>query len=173
MHRPIVFFLIVILFCSPGAFALYDAAPDAALAAAQGEWRGTLTYRDYSQPDRLVALPTRLFVALGAPNQLVLSYAFDDGPGKTVFSYEVMTIDLPAKRITWTTGTDKNDTSTLGITSSSEEGAAVRQLVFEQSKEKKIERFTMEVGASKLSLRKDEVAPDGSVTNRNQYTFSR
>ncbi len=173
MHRSIIFLFIAILLWSPAALALYDAPPDAALAAAQGEWRGTLTYRDYSKPDRVVTLPTRLFVALGAPNQLVLSYIFDDGPGKTVFSYEAMTIDLPAKQITWITGTDKKDTSTLDITSSTQEGTAVRQLVFEKAKEKKVERFTMQVGASKLTLRKDEVAPDGSVTNRNQFTFSR
>lgn len=173
MHRSIALIAIVTLFCSPAAVALYDAPPDAALAAAQGEWRGTLTYRDYSTPDRLVTLPTRVFVALAAPNQIVLHYAFDDGPGKTVFSYEAMTFDLSAKQIVWTSGSDKKETSTLGLISSTQEGAAVRQLIFEQTAETKIERFTMEVGANKLSLRKDEIAADKSVTNRNQYTFSR
>src|SRR4051812_33385690 len=58
------------------AFALYDAKPDGALAAVQGEWRGALTYPDYSEPKRMVPLPPRLLVALSAPNELVLHYAF-------------------------------------------------------------------------------------------------
>ena len=57
---------------SAPAFALYAPKPDAALAAVQGEWRGTLVYRDYSEPDRMVTLPTQRFVALGAPGTLGL-----------------------------------------------------------------------------------------------------
>ena len=173
MKRPIVFLLALISFCGPSAFALYDAAPDLALSAAQGEWRGTLTYRDYEKPDRIVTLPTRLFVALAAPQQMVLFYAFDDGPAKTVFSYEAMTIKQSAKQLIWTTGADKKETSTLDITSSTPAGKESRRLVFTKTEGAKTDRYTMKVGAHKLSLRKDEVASDGSVTNRNQFTFER
>ena len=88
------------------AFALYDAKPEPTFAAIQGEWRGTLAYRDYNQtsqkaasasanaPEKMVTPNTTLFLALAAPNALTLHYVFDDGPGKTVYSYERMNFDF-------------------------------------------------------------------------------
>jgi len=39
--------LLAAVLCANNAYALYDPPPDAALDAVQGEWQGTLTYRDY------------------------------------------------------------------------------------------------------------------------------
>ncbi|MGH8238576.1 MAG: hypothetical protein ACREXP_16350, partial [Steroidobacteraceae bacterium] len=94
------------------ASALYDPAPDAAFAAVQGAWKGSLTDRDYSKPDRLVTLPTRLFVALGSPNQLVLHFVFDDGPAKTVYSYERMQFDFASNELTWSSVLNQEDPPT-------------------------------------------------------------
>ncbi|MEQ1518987.1 MAG: hypothetical protein ABL931_21115, partial [Usitatibacteraceae bacterium] len=65
---------------SSNAMALYDPKPLEDVSIAQGEWRGTLTYNDYSRPGKLVTLPTRLFAAMASPTELVLQYIFDDGP---------------------------------------------------------------------------------------------
>lgn len=39
--------------------ALYDPKPLADIVLMQGEWKGALTYNDYSAPGKLVTLPTR------------------------------------------------------------------------------------------------------------------
>ncbi len=82
--------------------AQYPPSPDATLAAVQGAWRGTLTYRDDARPDRNVVLATRLHAALVAPTELALHDVFDDGPGKTVHSYERMAFDFAGGTVTWT-----------------------------------------------------------------------
>ena len=81
------------------AAALYDPKPVGDLSLLQGEWRGTLTYNDYSRPGKLVTLPTTLFAALASPSDLTLHYVYDDGPGKTVHSYERMTFQPDAASI--------------------------------------------------------------------------
>lgn len=154
------------------AWALYDPAPDASLAAVQGEWKGSLTYRDYSEPDRMVTLPTRVFVALASPQGLVLHYVFDDGPAKTVYSYERMRFDVAAKRVTWTTGTSKPRASTDRIVSDTSV-SGVRTLVFEHRQAKGVDRFTLSLGARELNLGKDEIDRKGATTFRDKYVFTR
>jgi hypothetical protein len=158
-----------------GAFttlALYDPKPDAALAAVQGEWKGALTYRDYSEPHGLVTLPTRLFVALSAPNELVLNYVFDDGPSKTVFSYEKMNFDFINNLVTWTSGADKKSVSVYNITTNSA-AADTRKLTFERKEGDKIDRLTLELSPHELKLSKNEVNTAGEVTFRDKYDFLR
>ena len=133
---------------------------------------GTLTYRDYSTADRVVTLPTRLFVALTAPNQLVLDYIFDDGPVKTVYSYETMLFDRSAQQVVWTSGAEKKEVFNHRIISDAEE-SGIRKLVFERKKDSKFLRFSMLFSGTTVSLREDEVAADGSTTNRNEYRFQR
>jgi hypothetical protein len=64
-------FVVCAVLAFGSAQALYDDKPAAVLSVAEGAWQGTLTYRDYSHPDRTETLPTVLFVALGAPGTLV------------------------------------------------------------------------------------------------------
>ena len=154
------------------AHALYDDKPDAALYAVQGAWQGTLTYKDYRRPDRSVTLPTTLFIALAAPDELVLHYAFDDGPGKTVYSYERMRFDIPAKRIAWTTGLGDR-TETVGRITSDAQDGAIRRIVFESDEKGEAHRYTLEVGARSLSLQKEELPANGPVVLRNRFTFAR
>jgi hypothetical protein len=165
-------FAILAIFWASSVFALYDPKPDEALAAAQGEWQGLLTYRDYSKPERLVALSTRLFVALSAPNELVLHYVFDDGPSKTVFSYERMTFDFANNQVTWWSGTTEKSVSVHRITSNSAEGD-VRRLTLEKRDGEKIDRHTLELSPRKFRLAKDEVSFVGVSSFRNKYEFSR
>jgi hypothetical protein len=153
------------------AFALYDAKPEQSLAAVQGEWHGSLTYKDYGNPRQVVTLPTRLYVALGAPVELVLHYVFDDGPSKTVHSYERMTFDFPGGKVRWVTG-EVAKVADCAIVSdvTSDPG---RTLVFERSDEGRVKRFTMVLASGSLQLGEEEVGPDGGASFRNRYAFAR
>lgn len=52
--------------------------------ALAGQWRGTLTYRDY-RSDARVMLPTSASIA-GPSGALLIDFVYDDGPGKIVRS---------------------------------------------------------------------------------------
>jgi len=157
------------------AFALYDPKPDDAFAAAQGEWKGSLTYRDYSKADRMVTLPTKLFVALASPNELVMQYIFDDGPNKTVYSYERMKIDLEKNQLTWATGSGEKPASLYRVTANVLASGG-RKISFERNDDKDgkaVQRYSIELGASAFKLEKSEVDAAGVATFRNKYEFSR
>ena len=155
------------------AHALYDPQPDASLALAQGEWVGSLTYRDYQRPDRMVTLPTRLFAALAAPDTLTLHYVFDDGPGKTVFSYESIKIDVAKGALTWTTG-DADRTGTVYRIVSLDRQPALTRLVFDGAgKDAGQVRVTIEVGPMTLTLKKEEIDAAGAASLRNSFAFRR
>jgi hypothetical protein len=154
------------------ALALYDPVPDAQLAAVQGEWTGSLIYRDYSESGRLVTLPTRLFVALSSPTALVFHYVFDDGPGKTVFSYETMSFDVVGRRLTWESGTQEKSVSVYDIISSTTEGGT-QTIVFQQRIKAGVDRYRMELSARALTLAKDEIDSAGTARFRNRFELRR
>ena len=171
MKHRITLALLTVL-CAGSVFALYDPKPDEALSAVQGAWKGSLTYRDYGKPDRLVTLPTRLFVALSAPNELVFHYVFDDGPSKTVFSYEKMNFDFANNQLSWTSGSSEKSLSIFHITSNTSEGGA-RRLTFEGRSGATTDRYTLVLSPRELGLAKDEVSATGAPLFRNKYEFSR
>ncbi len=152
--------------------ALYDPRPNPALALAPGAWRGSLTYRDWSNPDRIVTLPCTLAVALTAPDELALSFVFNDGPGKTVYSYDRMSFDFAGERMVWTSGTTK-PTSTPYRLSSVRSGDDDARLVFERAVDARLDRCTLDVGRRTWSLIKVEVAPSGAEAFRNKYELVR
>jgi hypothetical protein len=170
MRRRAVLFGLAFSAATP-AFALYDPKPDDWLSAVQGAWRGSLTYRDYSEPKRMVTLPTRAFVALAAPASLVLHYVFDDGPSKTVFSYEKMRFDFPGHQVTWVTGQDAR--SSVCIITSDSISDSARSLLFERNEGGVTKRFTMVLSDRAWTLSEDEVTPAGLVSFRNRYEFAR
>ena len=173
MNRRIFSIIIIIAgLCALPTWALNDPPPEAALATVQGEWQGSLTYLDYSHTNRLVTLPARLFVALSAPNELVLHYVFTDGPTKTVFSYERMEFNFPKRELTWAAGLSDKSKHVYRITASREDGAT-RKLVFERKEGKTIDRFEMELDPRAFRLKKDEVDAAGAVTPRNKFEFTR
>lgn len=166
-------FIAVLCLGSGSALALYDGAPDPGLAGVQGEWIGTLTYRDYSQPDRLVTLPTRLFIALGAPNQLVLHFAYDDGPAKTVYSYERMQFDFSAKELRWSSIAEKDSPTECRISEQAQEKPAGWRLSCQDSDNGKVERYKLVLTPEHIAISKEEIDASGKSLLRNQYTFSR
>lgn len=155
------------------AHALYDPKPAGPLALLQGEWRGELTYDDCSNPGKLVTLPTRVFVALASPAAVTLNYEFDDGPTRTVYSYEQMTFDFPGNGVAWVAGVEKREASTYRIVSSVVDGTRWR-IVFESvadGAEKAV--YTLETSDEAPSLKKKEVDRAGAKTFRNEYKLRR
>ena len=173
--RRAIAILVAACVCS-SAHALYDPKPDPALAATQGAWTGSLRYRDYQHPDRMVTLPTRLFVALSAPDALVLHYVFDDGPGKTVYSYENMRFDFAKGELAWVSGDEDRSETTYRIVSS-ERTPGVARIVFEGPGKGDAAggrvRYTIELGAERMTQKKEEVDAAGVVVVRNTFTFER
>ena len=166
--------LIALLCLGPGpAGALYNPAPDSALAAVQGEWRGTLTYRDYSQPDRLVTLPTRLFVALGSPSELVLHFVYDDGPSKTVYSYERMRFDFSSNELTWSSLGEEDSPTRCHIGEQAQEKPVGRRMTCEHASEGKVQRYKVVLTPGRLAISKEEVDASGTSLLRNRYELSR
>ncbi len=156
----------------PRADAQYDPAPLLDIAGAQGAWQGTLTYDDYSEPGKLVTLPTKLFVAMSAPTELVLNYVFDDGPGKTVYSYERMRFDMSDNEVTWSSGIAKSAKTKARIVSNTLEDGA-RRMVFESGPKAGFERYTLELSDTSMTLVKEEIEGAGSPQFRNRYEFRR
>jgi len=155
------------------AHALYDPKPAGPLARLQGEWRGELTYDDYSNPGKLVRLPTRVFVALAAPAVVTLHHEFDDGPTKTVYSYEQMTFDFAGNRVDWVSGVEKREASSYRIVSSAVDGARWR-IVFESVEDGSATAvYTLETSDDVLSLKKEEVDRAAAKTFRNEYKLHR
>jgi hypothetical protein len=171
MTRRTALAALIAILATP-VMALYDPAPEQALSAAQGEWRGSLTYRDYGQPDRLVTLPAKLFIALGAPNELVLQYMYDDGPAKAVYSYERMSIDLNRNELLWIAGVAERSSHLHRITANTQDGGN-RKLAFERNEGTEVYRFTMELGPLHFKIEKSEVDAGGFATFRNRQEFTR
>lgn len=166
------FLLACALLLSAPVHALYDPAPDPMLVQMQGEWQGTLTYSDYSEAGKMVTLPTRVYIAPASPDSLTLHYVFDDGPGKTVYSYENMRFDLAGNEVTWRSGASETPQTVSRIVSNVQDGN-VRRVVFERKDGEDTLRYALEAGASLLVLQKDEVGTDGVEKFRNRYELKR
>lgn len=158
--------------CASPAWALYDARPNPLLALVPGAWSGSLTYRDWRNPDKLVTLPCKLSAALLAPEELALFYVFDDGPGKVVHSYERMGFDFKAGTLTWLSGASQPSTTRCVVTSTSS-GSEESRIQFERSVDDRTDKYVMAVSRTALSLGKTEFSASGAQTFRNNYQFRR
>jgi hypothetical protein len=154
------------------AFAMYDPKPNSALALAPGHWTGTLTYRDWSNPDKMVTLPCKMAVALTRPDELALYFVFNDGPGKTVYSYDRMSFDFDAQGLVWSSGTAKPSSTSYKLTSVRSDADATR-LDFERTVEGRVDRYALAITKRSWSLSKVEVAASGLETFRNRYDLVR
>ena len=163
--------LIAFTFATP-ALALYDGKPAAELREAPGAWRGTLKYNDYSQPGKMVTLKTAAFISMIAPNELAVFYVFDDGPGKTVYSYEQARFDFANGEVRWTSGSEKKEVTVSHI-DSNEEIDGGRRIVFDAPSKGHRDQQTLMITATAFILRKDEIDPLGHSTLRDEYRFQR
>jgi hypothetical protein len=154
------------------SLALYDPKPNALLVPAIGSWRGTLVYVDYQNPDKAVTLQTRLTVTLAGPDELSLYYVFDDGPGKTVYSYERMSFDSSKDELTWTSGFAKPSTSKYKISLASATDDSTR-VDFDRPVDSGIDKYTFEVNARSWRMTKREVRPGKQELQRSKYEYTK
>jgi hypothetical protein len=169
--RQLILSAVLFLLIAP-AFALYDSKPLPEVAALQGQWQGTLTYNDYSSPGKLVTLKTALFAALSKPNEIAWHLVFDDGPNKTIYSYERMQFDFSAATVIWTSGADKPSSETLIITEVKHEGH-VSTIQFETCENNETSRYSLISSTTSLQFTKYEIDINGQQVMRNQYQFER
>ena len=170
--RSIMVIALLALWFSLPAYALYDGKPASELRDAPGTWHGTLTYNDYSEPGKLVTLQTTAFVSMIGPNELAVFYVFDDGPGKTVYSYEQMRFDFAKAEVQWTSGAEKKHV-TISHIDSNEPAGEGRRIVFKTAAGDHVDRQTFTVSANEFVLRKDEIDHAGRSTMRDEYQFQR
>ncbi len=154
------------------ALALYDPPPQVLLDYVPGTWRGTLTYRDWGKPDRLVELPCRVNASLLGPTSVSLSFLFDDGPGKQVHSYDRWLFDFFKREMVWVSGADREERSLYAIESAklTDAGSAIALTRTVDGK-----AFRQQLVSSQQSLRltKVEVSSDGQEIFRNAYDLRR
>jgi hypothetical protein len=154
------------------ASALYDPKPIAFLETTTGTWAGTLTYRDYQKPDRMVTLKTAMTSSLAAPDELALYYVFDDGPGKTVYSYERMKFDFAGSRIIWNSGTSKPSRTEYKITFSSIQ-QDMSALTFEKIQDTRTDKYSFEITKKNWLLAKYEASAGTEDVLRSKYEFAK
>lgn len=174
MKTWIAFIFLLFLNTSP-AFALYDPIPQEFLSASEGEWTGTLEYRDYQPPHKRVTLATELYASLSSPNELTLHYVFDDGPHKIVHSYDRLQIDLVAKTLRWS-GLKAEDTSICTILSAQKSGDAFEIVAQRESIDdgkKKLIRYHLTLGAARFEIAKDEGPDPETLAFADRYLFRR
>lgn len=97
--------------------------------ALMGDWAGTLDYRDFLKDTR-ETLPT-VMQSDGA----VLSWTFDDGPGKTVRSSENWAFDASGQTLTITAGTNAPDQWRVVESRASADGASFTLVLEGEGKE--------------------------------------
>ena len=171
MHKRTFLFSLAALATQP-ALALYDPKPNSLLESAAGSWKGTLTYRDYQNPDKRVVLPTRLVVSMTGPDELALYYVFDDGPGKIVYSYERMLFRVPAGELVWISGSNKPAPSTYRITAATT-ADRTSKISFEKASDAEVDRYALEISPRAWTLSKLEVKASGVETLRNKYELTK
>jgi hypothetical protein len=167
MHKRTFLFTLATLATQP-VLALYDPKPNGLLEGATGSWKGTLTYRDYQNPDKMVVLPTRLAVSMTSPDELALYYVFDDGPGKIVYSYERMRFDVPNAELIWVSGSAKPTSRSYRISSATTVDRTTK-IAFEKSSDSGVDRYLFEISPRAWMLSKTEIKSSGGEALRSRY----
>lgn len=101
----------------------------AVVKALAGDWVGTLDYRDFRKDTR-ITLPT-LMRSDGA----VLSWTFDDGPGRTMSSSETWVFDAAGQALTITAGNNAPDPWRVVESRASADGASFTLVLEGESRE--------------------------------------
>ena len=171
MHKRTFLFSLAALATQP-ALALYDPKPNSLLESAAGAWKGTLTYRDYQNPDKTVVLPMRLAVSMTSPDELALYYVFDDGPGKIVYSYERMLFNVPKGELVWASGITKPTSNSYRVTAATTVDRTSK-IAFEKAADSGVDRYTFEISLRAWTLSKVEAKSSGVETLRSKYELTR
>lgn len=152
-------------------------------SALEGEWTGVLEYRDYGESPtstKRVKLPTWLSVSK-EQESLRFRYIYDDGPAKTVFESDLVTIDTAS--FTWTITPDngkdaktpkgKPDVSTVAGLPALRSGRGTLVLTgagIDNGQPAEI-RTTFRIGRNILEVLRETRHPGEDFKFRHSYTF--
>lgn len=152
-------------------------SPKTLHAALGGKWTGTLRYRDYQDSTRFVSLPTVVEGKTAADSASVrLDFAYDDGPGKTVRSSDLFSLNAEASTLLWGPANGERAPSTFAVQQIS--GRDPLTLVVEMNgadddKKARI-RETLTVDANELRILKEvQFKADAPWVFRHEYRFRR
>jgi len=146
--------------------------------ALAGEWNGSLDYKDYSNPDRRVTLPTKLRVQFSTDSAaLLMHYTYDDGPGKIVESDDRFSVDAKLTRVTWGSVRDTNPQQFVARASMVAQPAGTEQFIFEgegrdDNKPATI-RETFTISAKSLRILKETRFAGTDFAFRHTYVLAR
>lgn len=168
---------LLLVLVATSAQALYDPAPKSSLADIEGRWSGSLTYRDYGGDHREITLPAIAGVALAAPDELAFHAIYDDGPKKTVHSYERLKFDFEAKTLAWTHGLGADENRRYRIDSTSAQDGVTEMVATEipatQGEASQCVRYTLRWSRAQLDLVKREGRTCETAIVRNRSSFRR
>jgi hypothetical protein len=140
-----------------------------------GQWTGVLEYRDYQPPHGRVALPTTLSVtpAPDAP-ALILRFVYNDSPHKTVKSASRLTLDLAARRLTWSDEgkpATPEDTFTLAEASASGDELVFEGHAMDDNKPSRV-RYTITTTPGSWRILKETTSDSPTFSFRHEYRFT-
>jgi len=143
-----------------------------------GEWTGTLEYKDYSNPDRRVTLPTTLSVTWAADSSdLQMYFVYDDGPGKTVTSLDRFVADPALATVTWGGVTDSLPQRYTVASRTADAATRGQTLVLEGMGEDDdapaLFRETLTLTPTSVTIRKETKPAGGVLGFRHVYRFTR
>lgn len=174
---PTVRSLVATLFALSLPLGAQSVTPASIHSAITGHWIGTLEYKDYSNPNRRVTLPTILDAAPRDEGGAALHFIYDDGPGKTVTGGDRFILSADARALDWT-GVKEQSPEIFRVVSllRNEDGGTI-QLVAEREGQDDNKpatlRETITIGKTELTILK-EVRPNGTdFSFRHVYHFTR
>ena len=142
-----------------------------------GHWVGKLEYKDYSNPDKRVTLPTIVDAAVSPKGGVALHFIYDDGPGKTVTGDDAFTIAADGSTLDWT-GVKEKEPAIFRVTSLAVDSTArsLRMVVEREGEDDRKPatlRETITLSETEWTILK-EVRPGGAVfAFRHQYSLRR
>lgn len=168
---------LLLALAATSAQALYDPAPKPWLTEVEGRWSGSLTYRDYGGDHREITLPAIANIALVAPDELAFHAVYDDGPKKTVHSYERLKFDFEAKSLAWTHGLGADESRRYRIDSNSLQDGVAEMVATEvpasQGEAPQCVRYTLRWSRTALDLVKREGRTCETTIVRSRSSFRR
>ena len=152
-------------------------SPDHVYSGFVGDWVGQLEYRDFSNNSR-VLLPTWLRVTRSSDERsLQFAYIYDDGPNKTVKELSVVSIDITASTVTFTSDRDhSSDTyKVAGLDDFASKSRGTLTLTGTGTEnDKKVDvRITITLRRNLYSYQKETKLPGMGFLFRDGYTFTR
>ena len=146
-------------------------------AALGGRWTGTLRYRDYRDSTRFVSLPTVVEGTTAADSTSVrLDYIYDDGPGKTVRSSDVFSLNAEMTALLWGPAKGERAPSTFAVQRISGVGplTLVADMNGEDDNRKARIRETLTVDSGELRILKEvQFKADAPWVFRHEYVLRR